>query len=177
MEKNKVKILSCISIVSIMLISKPSMAQLDDNRPDTLNDLIDCRSISDDSKRLACYDNKVGALQTAEESGDIVIADKEVLEKAQEDVFGLKVSDNPLFTGKNGARLNEISSTITSAKLFSRGKWSFTLENGSKWRQTEIVSLRRSPKAGNNVIIKRASFGGFHAIIEGQRFIKVRRVN
>ena len=146
-------------------------------RPKILEDLIKCDAITKDKDRLACYDKNIATFKTAEETGEILVADREVVDKAREDIFGLKVSDNPLFNGKNGANINEITSIITSARRLKRSnKWVFTLENGSTWQQTDTKNLRRGAKEGFDVVIEKASFGGFNAKIKGQKFIKVKRI-
>ena len=145
-------------------------------RPELLQELVECRGITDDALRLACYDEKVAKFDTAETSGDLLVADREVVIKAREEIFGLSVSDNPLFTGRDGQNLDEITSVIKSVSSGSSGKYIITLENGSIWQQTEIRTTRRGPRKGDEIVISRGPLGSFRAVIEGRRFVKVIRL-
>ncbi len=168
-----------ISFAALASIAGPqSNAQDNQNNDDPLilKNLTACGTIENDKKRLACFDENIKTFQSAQETGDIIVADKKVVEKAREDLFGYKTPDNPLFNGKNDSNLKQIESTIKSARKTSTGKWLFVLENDSAWQQTDTRRLRYGPEKGHSVIIKKASFGGFNANIRDQRFIKVKRV-
>lgn len=165
--------------VPALLIAQNVVAQeaSGNDRPVILENLINCGSIEKDKDRLDCYDKNIITFQTAEEQGEIIVEDKEVILKSREEVFGFKSVDNPVFNGDNDANLKEINSVIKSARQSGSRKWVFSLENGSIWQQTEIKRLRSGgPKTGANILIKKASLGGFIAEIDGQRPFRVKRL-
>ena len=55
------------------------------------------------------------------------------------------------------------------------GRWLFTLENGSVWRQVDNEPVRVSPRQGMSVEIRRASLGSYMMSINGSRSVRVRR--
>lgn len=168
-----------ITVATLALVSATQgTAQGDSNTndPQILKNLTDCGAISSDKKRLACFDENIKTFQSAQEKGDIIVADKKVVEQAREDIFGYQTPDNPLFNGDNDSNLTQIESTIKSARKTRSGKYLFSIENGSVWQQTGTRNLRYKPEKGHSVIIEKASFGGFNAKIKDQRFIKVKRI-
>src|SRR5690606_15796466 len=58
-------------------------------RAATVQALADCRKLSEDSARLACYDKAVAALDQAEARGDIVVVDRDQARKVRRQAFGL----------------------------------------------------------------------------------------
>ncbi len=167
---------ACMAVALTIGFAPHTAAQEKPERPAALSELIECRSITDNTERLACYDAKVAQFDQAESSGELLIAEKKVVDQAREDVFGLKAADNPLFTGKNGAQLSELSSTIKSLSSNRSGKWIFELENGSVWQQTGGKVGGRRPKVGQNIVISRGPLGSFKAVVENRPFIKVIRL-
>lgn len=140
-------------------------------------ELVACKNISDSQQRLACYDEKVAALETAQTSKQVVIADREQVKEARKGLFGLSLPRIKLFGGGNdeGANISQIESTIVSVRQLRGGKLVLTLEDGAIWQQTEIRTIRR-PRKGDPIVIKRASFGSFKASIKGGRSIRVKRI-
>ena len=176
MNSTKHANVKCNAALAIAVIlagaNVPAVAQ---EAPAKVKDMVACRSIEDDQARLACYDQKVAVFDDAQSSGELLVAEKEVVDKARRDVFGLKAADNPLFTDQNGAQLNEIRSTIKSLRSGRGGKRVFVLEDGSAWQHTE-GRIGRSPKAGQNIVISRGALGSFKAVVENRPSIKVIRI-
>lgn len=145
--------------------------------PAIYTDLVACKNISDSQLRLACYDEKVAALETAQTSKQVVIADREQVKEARRGLFGLSLPRIKLFGGGNdeGANIDQIESTITSVRQLRGGKLVLSLEDGATWQQTEVRTMRR-PRKGDPIVIKRASLGSFVAKVKGGRSFKVKRV-
>ncbi|MFM6853543.1 MAG: hypothetical protein ACKOUM_05620 [Sphingopyxis sp.] len=53
-----------------------------------LQHVFDCRTVADNAARLACFDQQVAALETAEGSRDIRIMDREQVRAARRGLFG-----------------------------------------------------------------------------------------
>ncbi|MEW4467566.1 hypothetical protein AB1K62_07030 [Parasphingorhabdus sp. JC815] len=168
-----------IAGTSFSMVTPALAADNDDNAPPAVyTDLIACKAMSDTTQRLACYDARVAALEAAETSNQLIIADREQVREARRSVFGLSLPRIKLFDGEaeKGDNVNEIEATIASVHEMRSGKWLFKLEDGALWQQTEARRTRTSPSVGDSVVIKRGSLGSFIAKLNGGRAFKVKRV-
>ncbi|WP_293646889.1 hypothetical protein [Thiolapillus sp.] len=119
-----------------------------------------CRSISNDSERLACYDRYALAL------------DKETAPPTTEEqkaAFGLP-QKSP------AENLHDISSRISKVETASRGKRILILENGQTWRQVGSSSQPRLA-AGDTIVIEKGALGSFVLKKQGSnRSLRVKRI-
>ena len=147
--------------------------------PAIYTDLIACKDISEAAARLACFDEKVTALQTAQSTNQVVIADREQVREARRGLFGLSLPRIKLFggDGDEGDEIQAIDGIIQSARTIRSGKWLIELEDGGVWQQTEPArSTMRHPKAGDKITIERAAMGSFLAKVNDGRSFKVMRI-
>jgi hypothetical protein len=147
--------------------------------PRAIKPLLDCRGIADGTARLACFDREVAAFDTALNQREVVVADREEVTEARRSLFGLSMPTLKLFSGDGDKSedMDAIEATIASANKGPDRLWRLTLDNGSRWAQTEGKSMVRDPKAGMPVRIRRAVGGSFLANVDGQTAIRVRRYN
>ncbi len=138
--------------------------------------LIECRTLADPAARLSCYDTKVAALQLAQEQRQIVIVDQQEVREAKKGLFGFSLPQIKLFGGGSDEDVNDLETTITSARQHTHGRWRFVLADGAVWDQVDNEALVISPRNGDKILIKRAAFGSFRAKINNQPAIRVRRV-
>lgn len=163
----------------------PANAQEIDRRkaltapPAIYTDLVACVNIAEPTARLACYDDKVAALQTAQSTNQVVIADREQVREARRGLFGLTLPKIKLFDGDGdeGDQIEQIEGVIQSARTIRTGKWLIRLEDGGVWQQTEPPrSTMRRPKPGDSITIERAALGSYLAKVNDGRGFKVKRV-
>ena len=166
-------------------VCTPASAQEIDRRkaltapPTIYTDLLACKEIGDSTARLACFDDKVAALQTAMSTNQVVIADRDQVREARRGLFGLTLPRIKLFDGDGdeGDQIEQIEGIIQSARTIRTGKWLIRLEDGGVWQQTEPPrSTMRRPKAGDTITIERAALGSFLAKVNDGRGFKVKRV-
>lgn len=146
-------------------------------RAEVLQKLIDCRAIPEDAKRLACYETQAARIDAAEANRDVVVIDREQAEKARKQNFGLPAK--PLLVGKPEVgkdSFEDITGTIRTAKQLVTKRWLFELDDGARWYQAELKTIR-DPKPGQRVRIRKASLGGYLANIDGQPATRVRRID
>lgn len=172
---------SSVIAAAFLLAAVPALAQEDDRpRSEALEQLVDCRGISDDAQRLACFDREVAAIDAAEAADELVVVDREQIRKTRRTLFGLSLPDLGIFGGGEGDEeeegVSQIESTIKDVRRGSYGRWIITLENGAVWAQTDDRNLPRWPKAGQPILIKRAALGSFKANINEQNAIRVERL-
>ncbi|MDP8913479.1 MAG: hypothetical protein M3N39_07885, partial [Pseudomonadota bacterium] len=85
-------------VAAVAALAAPASAQdVKASRPGALKRLSDCRSITDQTARLACYDREVAALDAAEARKDLVVVDREQLRKTRRTLFGLTLPDLSIF--------------------------------------------------------------------------------
>lgn len=157
-----------------------SQAPERNERPEVFRKLIDCRSLTADAERLACFDARVDALDRAEQARELVVADKSQVRKARRSLFGFPLPKLPLFGdgGDDSAEeFERIETTIQSARQLGNGRWSIVLEDGARWVQTDSKEMGTPARAGDKIAIRRAALGSFFANVNGQLAIRVRREN
>ena len=121
---------------------------------------------------------KSGNLPEAQKNNQIVVAGQDEVREARRGLFGLTLPRIKLFGGGKGGggQVDAITSKIKSVSRHRTKKWVITLDDNAVWRQTDAVLLRRSPKAGNDVVLERKAMGRYTAKINGQSPMTVIRV-
>ncbi len=185
MTEQKVKTSKFVSalLCASIAYSTPALAADKDEAvstpPAIYTDLIGCKNITVAEKRLACFDEKVAALESAQTNNQVVIADREQVREARRGLFGLSLPRIRLFDGDGdeGDQVNQIEGKIASTRASRGGKWIIKLEDGAIWQQTDSPrSTSRKPKAGDTIAIKRGSLGSFVAKVNDGRAFKVKRI-
>ncbi len=152
-----------------------------------LKALLDCRTLTDDAARLACYDRQAAEIGGATERDELVVMDKEAVRKTRRSLFGFSLPRLPFLSGgdddagKDGERdgeepANRIEAKVQSVRSLAMDKWAFVLDDGARWETVEALG-GRDPRAGGTVLIKRAALGSFMAQFDGGRWVRVKRVN
>lgn len=162
--------LACVSAAEAQQPGQPPRAEL-------LTRLIDCRTVTDATSRLACYDAAASAFDSAEKQGDVVVIDREQVGVARRQLFGFQLPSMPdlLQRGSRPDTLDSIETTLTRAGQYGEGKWTFTLADGSIWRQIDSEPVRFQNRAGEAVRVRRAALGSFMLTVERSRAVRVRR--
>jgi hypothetical protein len=171
-----------IATFALILATVPAGAKDKDEAkvaPKIFQDVVDCRKIAADAERLACYDSKVASLESAQQSKQLYIADKEEVKKSRRGLFGLALPDLGIFGGDDEDEADEdvikqIEAVIKSVRSSSTG-YIFTLEDGAVWAQTEDRYPGITPKAGQKILIKRAAMGSYTGSVEGRPSFRIKR--
>lgn len=164
-----------------LLFAAPMAAHAQDAdtpRVPVLQQLYDCRAIADPAERLACYDARVTALQTAETARDIRVVDREQVRETRRGLFGISLGGiGNIFGGgdDDDDGVDQIGATLSAIQRDGSGHWVYTLDNGQVWVQTDGSAPGRSPRVGQAVVVRRASLGSFMISIEGRPGVRVRR--
>ncbi|MEP2103335.1 MAG: hypothetical protein ABJP02_08450 [Parasphingorhabdus sp.] len=182
-RNNIARKLSAILLCASTALSAPALAADKDEAiskpPAIYTDLVACKNITEAEQRLACFDEKVAALETAQTNNQVVIADREQVREARRGLFGLSLPRIKLFDGDgdDGDQIDQIEGIIASARASRSGKWVIKLEDGAVWQQTDAPrSTSRRPRADDAIAIKRGSLGSFVAKVNGGRAFKVKRI-
>ncbi|MFI4965019.1 MAG: hypothetical protein ACHP9T_06595 [Caulobacterales bacterium] len=164
----------------IAALSAPQLlaapAPVSPERAKELQQLIDCRKLSDSAARLACYDQAASVLDQAEAKGDIVVVNREQARKVRRQAFGFSLPSISLF--ERGEKPDEIASAegkIASARKTLSGKWEIKLEDGATWIQVDLTEIPIDPKPGQPVKIHKGAMGSYMMEVGNQRAVKVHR--
>lgn len=76
---------------------------------------------------------------------------------------------------RDDEEVNEIRTTIVSARTAGYNRWSMTLADGSEWVMIESRA-DLDPRKGDAIRIVRAALGSFRASIRGGTLIRVKRI-
>ena len=142
----------------------------------------DCTQISNDEKRLACYDSIFMEKPKDSEVERIIKVDKPLPKTLKEDFppkakaseeFGL-----PTKLIEDSKKIS-LKARITSVKQLSNKKVNIQLNNGQTWRTVETLNRGELSKlkGSNNIEINEALISGFVLKVEGKKLsIRVRRI-
>ncbi len=145
-------------------------------RAPAVQSVIDCRKIEDSAQRLACYDNAVGAMAKADETGDLVTVDRAQRQTIRRQAFGFNMPSLSMFDKGQKLEENErLTAKIASASQTGNGKWAIRLDDGALWLQTDDSTLYPAPKPGQSVLIRKGALGSFFVIIDGKSGFKAKR--
>jgi hypothetical protein len=141
-----------------------------------LNSLSACRALREDAARLACFDAASSRLVAAEQSGEIVVVDRERVRTARRQAFGLSLpSLDVLRRDRPEEPIQEVTLVLAGGRQDASGKWVLRTEEGQVWRQIDDRRLFRAPARGAKAEVRRAALGSFFMNIDGQSAIRVRR--
>lgn len=161
---------------TILAIASTATAQTPDQpRSASAERLAACRAIADTSARLVCFDRESAALEAAERSGAVVIVDQEQVREARRRRFGFTMPSLPMFEFGGGAEVDNVSSTLRTATQNGFGVWTFVLEDGSVWRQSDSERVTARLRPGAPVVVRKAAFGSFLMNVNDAPAIRVNR--
>lgn len=167
--------LSALLLSGLAAVASPAAAQerAGDPPPAVFSRVTDCRAIQDDAQRLACFDREVAALAQAQATREVVVVDREAVQRTRRSLFGLTLPDVGRLFGDDVD--NEINSTVVAAQFNGIGMASIQIEGGAVWVQTEGRPISRRPRAGMPVQIRRGALGSYLLSVDGQRAVRVIR--
>lgn len=143
--------------------------------PKLFQQVIECRTIQDSAQRLACYDRNVAALDTAQKSNELYVADKAAMKEARRGLFGFSLPKMKIFGDEDLGDLDELETTIAAVSSGQRG-YVFTLPDGARWAQSDKKYMDK-PKVGAKIRIKKAMLGSYMASINKKPGFRVERIN
>jgi len=155
-------------LLTLLLSAQPALAAEDA--------LITCRQIEDIAQRVSCYDDFVDT-RFPMESSDSEKTESGTIPDAQS-LFGTNDAEAKRIVETSLAieQIDNIVATVADVQESSTRKVVITLGNGQTWRQLD--NHRLPLKAGQTVIIRKASLGSFLLEKEsGSRAIRVKRID
>lgn len=151
--------------VALALLAAPAGAKTrepDAAPPPVFQAVLNCKAVADPAERLACFDRTVGAMATARDTQDLVIADRATINATRQEQFGL--ADKP--AEANGEPLQAKIAAVTFNA--ANGTALLTLDNGQVWRTTSNGTLTSRLRADQTVTITASGLFGFRLRIDGR---------
>jgi hypothetical protein len=146
-----------------------------------ITDVTACRAITDSAARLACYDGSVAKLADASDKKDVVVLDREEVQKTKRSLFGFELPHLPFFDNagdskdkKASQEFTQIEAKITSARQNAAGDWILDLDDNSVWQTTEAP--KNDPRSNESIRIRKAAMGSYFGNIAGDRATRMRRI-
>lgn len=168
-----------VAAIALCGLATPTvaMAQATSERPALLNQIVECRHQTDPAQRLACYDRAIEVFDDAERQGEVVVVDRAQVRETRRGLFGFDLPTLPDFLarGETQEPLDSIETTLARASRISESRWTFTLADGSVWRQVDSERVRFRNREGVPVRIRRAALGSYLMVIDNSRAVRVRR--
>lgn len=147
--------------------------------PQVFRQVTECRSIADNGARLACYDREVAALDSAQQSRDIVIAERKDVTEVRRGLFGWAIPVGRIFgigKGSDGEELQEVDTTVTSVGTNRAGILRLAFKDSGTWDQVDLSDFAVSPRVGQPAKLSKGAFGSYFVSVNKQPAIKMRRV-
>ena len=158
--------------------SAPGLARerAEPGTPAQVERLLACRSVTDTTLRLACFDRETGAMAAAVASKDLVVVDRQRAAAARRSLFGFSVPNfGGLFGNSDKDAIKEIAGLVETAGRNGDGGWTIGLADGSIWTQSDSTTLGLAPRRGDKVTVQRGALGSYYLRVGRQPGIKVRR--
>jgi hypothetical protein len=172
--------------IAVLPVCGGSAAAKDEPAPETpaiYRELIDCRAIADPAARLECFDRRVAALDSAMQSRDLVIADKQQVRAARRGLFGFAAPLGRLLGiggGDDEADADDgvkrLETTVSEVRRTRDGALKLVFAEGGTWEQIDTRSFALTPRVGNKAVIVRGALGSYIVSVDGMPGIKFRRV-
>lgn len=150
--------------ISVATVSAPVHAQ--DRARQTHEGLQACRSITGVEDRLRCYDRL--AEDVEKRDGRVAVNRDPVHD------FGASAAQLP--DEVREADVSTITAKITQARQQQHQGWTFVLDTGAVWTQTDARRLTRDPVIGATVMLSKAPLGGYTAKINNGLAFRVKRI-
>ena len=144
--------------------------------PASVQQLLNCRTITDSAQRLACYDRQTNSISGAIATRELVVIDKARANVAKRSLFGFSVPNFGGLFGAGSDDIKQIESTVVGFSNNADGGWTLKLADGSTWTQVDDAPLGLPPRRGDKVVVKRGLMGSFYLEIGKQPGFKTKRI-
>lgn len=165
-----------VSLGAMSFISAPALAA----EVSPLSEIYACAVITDNTQRLACFDDKVPQLKVKEEKKEFVTIDAESAKTIKREAFGFSIPSLPklAFPDLKKDKRETVEFEVASVSKGADGLI-FLMKNGQVWHQSSS-GYGYIPKGDLVATIKPKSLGSFSlSATNGKRTlkgIKVKRV-
>ncbi len=164
---------------SLLLLMLPAaaVAQDRDGASRAIDELAGCRAIAAAADRLACFDRISDRIAGARRSGELIVVDRAKVVERKRARFGLASAPSEMFGGgpeDERTEVRELESTLRNVGVAAYGRYNLELANGMVWQTVD--TLQFPPRVGAPITLKVTPFGGYRAMIKGEKSVLAKRV-
>lgn len=168
-------------VIAISLLACTSAAAQTASAPEDLRGRVRaCVGVQDAAARLTCYDQLGAEVEQTSADAWSITLDREDVQTLQREAFGLNLPNlSQLFPGLRGESddVDSVDMQVTRVIDHRDGHFSFVMENGQRWTQTE-PQRASNVRVGDTVSIRRGAMTSFILnSSRGGRAHRVRREN
>ena len=146
--------------------------------PPQVQSLLDCRAISDDAARLACFDKSAAVIGDSVGKRDLVVFDREAVRKTKRGLFGFSIPNLGIFGDDNDeVEISQLDGEIAGVSHNADGGYVFKLVDGTRWTQMDSKPIALEPQPGDKVVVKRGALGSYMMSVAKQPGVKVKRLS
>ena len=182
--------LPIVTLVAIGFLFAPATATAQDEDYERIVTIMRaCSQIDDMVARVTCYDNNVGQSQRVVASSSpapaplpspppaVRNAVPASSPRTQPESFGAEMLPQVRAEQRESRGDDEITSTVSAARMVEPGIYLLTLADGAQWRFVDGATMAFvPPRAGDEVRLERGSLGSVFMHFDGQKGLRVRRV-
>ena len=158
----------------------PAAPPLPAERVKVLQAVVDCRKLTADAERLACFDRATAVLDEAEKTGAVVVVDQARVREVKRQAFGLTLPSLSLFGGGSAATrdepLKQVELSIDAVRELAPGRFVFTTVEGATWIQLD-GDLPVAPRKGSPLVVTPGMLGRFFCKVGHQSAVRCKREN
>lgn len=152
-----------------------SQAPATHNAEFSLNSLLLCRNLDGSELRLACFETQAEFVAQQIATGELVPVYKTESYETRRRNFGINSLKMPDFLANKEDPMEQISTTLTSARQDANGRWRFHLADGSIWEQVDSTNPHLTTRPGTGIEIRRGALNSYLMNVGSARAIRVAR--
>ena len=155
-------------------------APLPAERVKVLQAVVDCRKLTADAERLACFDRATAVLDEAEKPGEVVVVDQARVREVKRQAFGLTLPSLSLFgSGAAATRdepIRQVDLVLASVRELAPGRYVFTTVEGATWLQLD-GDMPVAPRKGDALVVTPGMLGSFFCKVNHRSAVRCKREN
>ena len=164
------------AIVIVFAAAATAKPLPDTGTPTQVQSLLACRSVTDSTQRLACYDKAAQGFAEAVGKKEVVVIDKARATEARRSLFGFTVPNLGALFGGGGDEIGQIEGTVQNVIENGDGSLVITLADGSTWSQIDDTPVALPPRRGDKVVVRRGALGAYFVKVGSQPGYKAKRI-
>jgi len=158
------------AMLAVVMHAEPAWA---DDRPQSVAALGECRKITDNSARLACYDKATELLEASITAKDVVVIERAELRQKRKRGFGLAFTEGTILGNAAEPEAKELVAKVTGIAMVGRFI-QYTLDSGAVWQTSEAIL--NQPQLNSAVTIKRGALGSFRMVFAKVPSVTAKRI-
>jgi hypothetical protein len=161
-------------------LSAAALAQRGMSDSERLRRMGECDSITDETRRLSCYDAAVRSGRTslgANQQG-MLPGLPAAQPRSPKQAFGMTpgLERDLKIAAPRTAEAEEITAKVASAADRGAGLWRITLADGASWQFAEGQHNFQPPRRGEDVRVRKAAMGSYLMYVGKQPSVRVVRI-